>query len=447
VNAVVIPGPRGLPIVGVLPALMKDPLRYLVDAAKRYGDIVHLRAGREDVYLVTDPDAVERVFNETGRSFSKGLFFERQKVTFGEGLLTSDGELWRRQRRLVQPAFASKRIAILTDAMVETIASALDAWRGPAERGEPIDIAEEMMMLTQRIILRTMFDTDATAERSVIDAMPIVLEDLTRRAMGALVPPPWVPTPHNLRYRRALATIDAVIYRMIEEHRTTKRGADDLLTMLLEATDDADRGMSDKQLRDEAITIYAAGHETTANSLSWACFFLSAYPKAERKVAEEVERVLGDRRPGFNDVGELRYLRQVMTETMRLYPANWAIARTCTEEVELCGHRLAKGSHIVMSSYVEGRLPRYFEDPDRFDPERFLPENAQRHRLATFPFGAGPRQCIGTHFAQLEQALIMSMIAQRYTLELVPGHPVVPQPLVTIRPKHGLKMYVRPRAH
>jgi cytochrome P450 len=442
-----VPGPRGLPVVGVLPAVMADPLAFLEDAARRHGDVVHLPVMGQHVYLVTDLDAVQQIFTDTGRAFSKGLFFERQKPTFGEGLLTSDGELWRRQRRLVQPAFHMKRIAGLTDAMASIVADGLDRWERHAASGEPLELTAEMMALTQRIILRTMFDTDAEAERAVIEAMPVVLDDLTRRAMGALVPPRWVPTPGNVEVRRALATIDRVVYRMIEEHRGPKRGANDLLTMLLEATDEEHGRMSDRQLRDEAVTIYVAGHETTANSLAWAGYLLAAYPREQRRVEAEVDAVLGSRRPRFEDVAELAVVRRVMTETMRLYPANWAIARTCEEDVTVGGHRLAKGSHVLVSSYLAGRDPRHWEDPARFDPDRFLPERSVgRHRLASFPFGAGPRQCIGTHFAQLEQALVVAMIAQRYRLELVPRQRIEPEPLVTIRPRPGVWVHVRRRA-
>lgn len=442
-------GPRGYPIVGVLPHLFRDPLRFLCELEQRHPEIVFLPVGPERVYFVTDPELVKVVFSDQDKVYSKGLFFERQKIAFGEGLLTSDGELWRTQRRLVQPAFHMKRIAALTDAMALSAERSLDAWAASARAGEPLDVAEAMMEITQRIIQRTMFgDLSDAVQRSVIKAMPSVLSYLLRTAMSPVSLPVWLPTPMNRRFREAMRTIDEVVYASIEDHRRRPRDEADLVSMLLEARDEqTGAAMSDKQLRDEAVTIYIAGHETTANSLAWALFLLSAYPKVERQLAAEVREVLGGRRPTFNDIPNLRFTRMVMNEVMRLYPANWVIARTVTTRTTLGRHTLPAGAHVIVSSWAMGRSARHWPDPERFDPERFGPDAAPAHKYAAFPFGGGPRQCIGTNFAQVEQALVLASIVQRYRLELVPGHPVVPDPLVTVRPKHGLKMYVRPRTN
>jgi cytochrome P450 len=342
----------------------------------------------------------------------------------------------------VQPTFHRRRIAGLASMMVAETERTLSRWSDSSwRRGEPFDVSQQMTALTLRIVSKALFGpaADRHFER-ISDAQSLLGRYLDRKAAAFFSLPHWVPTPANLRYRRALANLHGVIDGAIDERERGCQRGDDLLSMLLEARDGrTGEGMDKRQLRDEATTLLFAGHETTAAALSWTWWLLGTHPEAESRLHEELGGILAGRVPEFEDLPDLSYTRMVFQEAMRLYPPAWIISRRSIEDDEVGGYRIPAGTTVLISSYVTHRNPRYWEDPEIFDPERFLPErSAGRPEFAYLPFGGGPRKCIGDHFAMTEGVLILATIAQRFRLLPVPGHPVEPQPLLTLKPKRGI---------
>ena len=423
-----------------------DPLNYLVSATREHGDVVYLDMGPRRFYLINHPDGVKHVLQDNNRNYRKG--YEKLKPFLGNGLVASEGDFWRRQRRLMQPAFHRERIAALTTTMTEVTATMIERWRPFAERGEPIDAADEMMRLTLNIIVSTMFSTDVEREYAMLsEAFGVALEYLNTKLFSPIdIPERW-PTPLNRRFLKARRTIDDVVYRVIGERRRTGNTGDDLLGMLLEARDEeTGEGMSDEQLRDEVTTIFVAGHETTAATLTWTWYLLSKHPDIARRVSNEVDAALGGRTPAMADLSNLAYTRMVIDEAMRLYPPAWMFARLAIGDDEVCGYRIPAGSMVMLSPYVMHRHPAYWDNPEGFDPERFLPErSADRPKYAYFPFGGGPRLCIGNTFSQIEAQLIVAMVAQTYRLHLLPGYRVEARPISTLRPHPGVMMTVQKR--
>jgi cytochrome P450 len=421
-----------------------------MSGAMEYGDVVYYRMGPMHVYLVNDPDGIKHVLQDNQRNYVKGIGYEALEPALGRGLLLSEGDFWRRQRRLAQPAFHRQRMAGLADVMAGSTSAMLERWSKNAVSGEPLDIAAEMMRLTLGIVSRTLLGFDVSGEADKIgQAMARALEETNRRALTPIRLDARLPTRRNLAFKRDIKTLDTVVYRIIEERR--KRGGNvgpkgDLLDMFMEVRDeDTGESMNDKQLRDEVMTMFLAGHETTANLLAWTFMLLSKNPGIARKVRAEAEEVLGGRVPGFEDAGRLRYTAMVLEEALRLFPPAWVIAREALGDDEVCGYRVPKGSIIVLCSYVVHRLPKLWPNPEGFDPERFNPDTQpERHKYSYFPFGGGPRVCIGSGFAMMEAQLIVAMALSRYRLDLVPGHPIVLDPLITLRPKHGIRMTVNP---
>jgi cytochrome P450 len=441
------PGPRGYPVIGMLPYLRKDPLRVYIDAADRYGDFVHMKVGGYHGYLACKPDDIKHVLQDNNRNYHKSPLYDRLKQGLGTGLLTSEDDFWLRQRRLAQPAFHRQRLAALVAAMTETTRGHVDRWRRFADRGERIDVVDEMMRMTQDIIVRTMFSTDLGADADVVnEAWPIVNRHVGE-SFWSLGLERRLPTARNRRARRALADLNAVVYRIISARRASDPSSNgDLLSMLLSARDEETNAtMNDRQVRDEVMTMLLAGHETTSLALSWAWYLLATHPEARSRLAREVHDVLGDRPPTFDDLERLTFTRMVFDETVRLYPPAWGFSRQALGEDRLSGYRIDKGHLVFMIPFVLHRRPSLWPNPEGFDPERFSPErSAGRHRFAYIPFGAGPRQCIGNQFAVMEAMIIMAMISQRYSLDLVAGHPVEPQALITLRPRYGMRMTVQP---
>jgi cytochrome P450 len=438
------PGPRNrLAIPGLL-RFRRDPTGFLERVARRHGDVAHFRFGRRRLYLLSHPDHVRDVLVARHRNFIKSYALQRSRVLLGEGLLTSEGEFHLRQRRLSQPAFHRDRIDGYGRVMAEAAARTGERWRD----GATIDMAADMARLTLAIVGRTLFDADVEDEadelgRALTDAM-ILFDRLTIPFTEWL---DRLPLPSNRRFFRARDRLDATIYRMIEEHR---RGDDrgDLLSMLLQARDEEGDGgrMTDQQLRDEALTLFLAGHETTANALTWTWYLLSQHPHAEERLHAELDAVLGGRAPQPEDLPRLAYARGVLAESMRLFPPAWVIGRQPREDFEIGGYRIPAGTIVMMSPWVIQRDPRFWPEPLRFDPGRWTPEaEAARHRFAYFPFGAGPRKCIGEGFAWMEGTLVLAALAQRWRARLVPGHPVERQPLITLRPRHGMRMTLERR--
>ncbi len=443
------PGPKGLPFFGSIFPALRDPIGMFLRERETYGDVVRFKFGPFDYYLVNDPEVVRHVLVENAEAYTKSRNYLGLRIVLGDGLLLSEGDHWRRQRKLAQPAFHRSKLAGFADQMSRATRDLLDRWkREPA--GEPFDIHREMMRLTFRIVGLTLFSRDVEGDaKEVGEALDVAMSWANDYAQSLIRIPPSVPTPANLRFRRAMRTLDAVVYRLISERREKARRdgyGDDLLGMLMEAVDETTgASMSDKQLRDEVITMVLAGHETTANLLSWTFYLLSKNPEAERRVREEALRVLERRDPSLDDVKKLEETRLVLEEALRIYPPAWVFERQATQADTLGGYRIEPGSIVGISPYVLHRHPRYWDNPEGFDPDRFRAErSASRPRYAYLPFGGGPRTCIGNHFAMMEAQILLTMIVRDHRLELDPSHPVVLDPLVTLRPKHGIRVRRRP---
>jgi cytochrome P450 len=377
--------------------------------------------------------------------FEKGRGLQLAKRLLGEGLLTSEGDFHRRQRRLAQPAFHRQRIMSYGKVMVECADRIAERWRD----GIVFDVAPEMSRLTLSIVGKTLFDADVESEAAEIGEA--LTETIRIWRMSTLPFGEWLeklPLPSTRRFKAARARLDATIYGFIEEHRAAGVDRGDLISMLLLARDaEGDGGgMTDEQLRDEAMTIFLAGHETTANALIWTWFLLAQNPDVEACLLGELKRVLSGRNPTVEDLPQLAYTEMVLAESMRLFPPAWIIGRRALQDYDVASYVIPAGSLVLTSQYVMHRDPRYFPNPDRFDPMRWSPEiRATRPKFSYFPFGGGPRLCLGEPFAWMEGVLVLATLAQRWQMELVPGHPVEPHPLITLRPKFGMRMLLRSR--
>ena len=441
------PGPRRRLPGGEMFAFRHDPLKFLTRVAREYGDVSRFRVGPQAFYFLNHPDLVRDVLVTHHERFHKGRALQRAKRLLGEGLLTSEGEHWQRQRRLAQPAFHRQRLQGYGRVMVDYAERASASWRD----GEALDISEEMMRLTLSIVGKTLFDADVERDASEVGGALSEIMDL----FGYLMFPfaelmEKVPIlPPVRRFNRARARLDQVVYRIIDERRRGGEDRGDLLSMLLLAEDEeGDRtGMSNEQVRDEAMTLFLAGHETTANLLAWTWYLLALNPEAERRLHAEIDAALEDGRPPtVDDLPRLRYTEMVVSEVMRLYPPAWAVGRRAVADHEAGSYLVPAGSLILVSQYVAHRDPRFWPDPLRFDPERWTPEAKDaRPQYAYFPFGAGARRCVGEGFAWMEGSLLIASIARRWRMRLVPTHPVVEHPRITLRPRHGIRVTLERR--
>lgn len=441
----VAPGPKGCFVFGSLSEMRNNALGFLTDAAREYGDVVRLHLV-EHVHLVNHPDLVKHVLQDRHTNYRKGFFYERMKVLVGEGLLTSDGDFWLRQRRLASPAFHRDRIARLQTAMARRTTEMLDEWERYQKSGEVFDVAAEMMRLTLGIAGETLFSVDLLGDAEAVgEAAADALEIINIRGNSLLLLPTAIPTSQNRRLTRAVRTLDGVVNDIIARRRAGE-GGDDVLQMFVDA-EDADTGerMSDRQLRDEVITMLLAGHETTANALAWTWYLLSKHPSVMRALRKEVDEVLAGRTPAPDDLEDMPYTRMVLQEALRRYPPAWLISREAKEDDVIGGYPIRAGSTVMMSPYVMHHHPGWWDNPEGFDPERFSPEeSAGRPRFAYFPFAAGPRMCVGSAFAMMELQTIVPMMVQRYKIELAAGAAVVPEPTITLRPADGVPMTVKP---
>ena len=388
---------------------------------------------------MSSPDLIRQVLHEKHRVYTKetrGIY--KMRLVLGNGLVTSQGPSWLQNRRIAQPAFAKKRIAGFAEVMASASQDMVDAW----QEGQALDIHQEMMRVTLRIIGQTMLSADVTDEADRVgEAVSYVIEDINRRLNSVMDIPQQIPTHRNRKFQKAMDTLDEVVLGTIEERRVSEP-KNDLLQMFMESVD-ADTGetMNDAQLRDEVMTIFLAGHETTANALTWALYLLSKNPGIARSVREEVRRVAGDEPISAAVTRELDLTKRVMQEAMRLYPPVWVTARSPNADDTLGGYHIPKDSLVLTSPYVTHRHPDYWEDPEGFDPDRFLGDKDKgRHRFAYFPFGGGPRICIGNHFAMMESQIILATILRNSRLDLVPGTQVEMEPVITLRPKDGIPM-------
>jgi cytochrome P450 len=444
-NRVYPPGPRrGLPLTNLL-AYRRGPLAYFQNLAQQYGDISFFRIGPQEAYFLNHPELIKDVLVTNHQNFMKGIVLQRSKRLLGEGLLTSEGEFHRRQRRLAQPAFHRQRIASYAEVMVDYANRTSERWHD----GETLDMAEEMMRLTLAIVSKTLFDADVESESGEVgEAMTTVMELFDTLTMPFFELLSKLPLPQLRRFDNARTKLDRIIFSMVEERRRSGIDRGDLLSMLLLAQDEEGDGgqMTDQQLRDELMTIFLAGHETTANALTWTWYLLSQHPQVEEKLHREVDEVLGSRKATFADAASLRYTEMVLAESMRLYPPAWAIGRLSTVDCELGGYFVPRKSLVIFSQFVMHRDERYYHQPLLFIPQRWTPDAREsRPAFSYFPFGGGPRRCIGEGFAWMEGVLLLATLAQKWKLRLVPHHPVALKPVITLRPKHGMKMIVSRR--
>lgn len=431
------PGPPGLPILGNTLQYGRDPLGLLTRCAREYGDIVRLRLGFGTFHVLNHPDLVERVLRELADKVRKDELTRSISSILGQGLVTSDGPFWRRQRKLAQPAFQHQAIERYGDVMVGHSLRLRDDWR----KGGTRDVHQDMMWLTLGIVAKTLFNSDVAEEAHEISE---AIEEMMRFFLGPMHLLPHhekIPTPGAFRFRAAVKRVDAVIYNIIRRRRESGDNPGDLLSYLLAARDDEGSGMTDLQLRDECVTLFLAGHETTALTLSFALLLLAAHPVTYDRLNAELDRVLEGRSPTSADMPRLVYTTWVVRESMRLYPPAWAIGRQATEEVEVGGYRASKGTQFLISQWVLHRDPRWFDRPDEFQPERWDNDLIRTLPKGVYiPFGDGPRVCIGNHFAMMEAVLILATLCQGYRLGSVPGETLTLAPSITLRPLTGTRM-------
>lgn len=438
-------GPRGLPLLGCLLSFRKNPLEFLRRTAREYGDLAFFRLGNQNVFLINDPELIREVLVERQATFTKSRGLRRARSLLGDGLLTSEGEVHLRHRRLVQPAFHPDRLRGYAEVMVDFAELSRDRWRD----GDTVEIFHEMARITLGVVGKTLFSVEVEAEAEEIgEALTSVLEmfSIMMLPFSGLVEK--LPLPVVRRFKKARKTLYERMERLIRQRRERGEDAGDLLSMLLLVQEEEGAGLSDREVREEALTLFLAGHETTANALSWTFYLLSQNPECEARLGEEIERVLEGRRPSFEDLPRLSYAESVLAESIRLYPPAWAIGRTAREALTLGGYEVPAGSTCILSAYVTQNDQRLFPDPERFDPERWQPEaRASRPKFAYFPFGGGARTCIGERFALMEGVLILVSLAQRWQLRLAPHQKVEPMPLInTLRARGGLRLRLEARS-
>ena len=421
-----LPGPRGLPLIGhVTPFIRHGILGAFDSLAKRYGPCYQLPLPLGNTAVVlAHPDGVERVLRSNRDNYNKGAVYDGARLLLGEGLVTAEGQAWERQRALAQPAFKSTQLAIYLRTMAECTEDMLREWRKlPA--GDSIDLYADATRLTLAIAGRTLFGLDLSGHSNVAGkAFRDGLRGIGSRGPGGLAVPLWLPTPVNVRFRRALVTLDKLVYDIIRRFRAGEAGSsgDTLLGKLMAARDlETGQGLSDRQLRDEIVTLYLAGHETTANMITWTFYLLSRSPDVRDRLEQELETLPGGP-PSLATLKGLEYAPMVLSEALRLYPPAWTIARNVIDDDEVCGYRVPGGSFVLLSPYITQRLAEFWPDPERFDPQRFTAANVrERHRFAWFPFSAGPRACIGKQFSMLEGQLILAQVMREFRVNVDDG--------------------------
>jgi cytochrome P450 len=425
-----------------------DRLGFLQEMAS-FGDVSHVAVRDRHFYLLNHPELIQDVLVTHDQAFVKSRALQVARRLLGNGLLTSEGDFHLRQRRLVQPAFHRQRVAAYGEAMATYAAQASDRWAARGI-GFSVDMSQEMMRLTLAIVGKTLFDADVEGEaREIGQALTEALHALSRTLLPGGEVLEKLPLPANQRAEEASDRLDATIYRIIRQRRASGEDRGDLLSTLLAARDEDGSdtgGMTDLQVRDEAMTLFLAGHETTANALAWTWTLLAQNPVEERLLHAELDSVLAGRPPTVDDLPNLPYTRMILSESMRLYPPAYVIGRQTLEDYPVRGYVVPAGATVFVSQYVMHRDPRYWFDAGRFDPKRWTADaQARRAKFTYFPFGAGPRVCIGESFAWTEGLLVLATLAQRWQARLVLGHPITPEPLITLRPKFGLRMTLHRR--
>jgi cytochrome P450 len=436
-----IPGPRGRPILGMMPEMVSDMLGLFTKTAREYGGIAQFKLLNKSYLLVTNPDYVKYILQDNYKNYIRGRSVETGRVLLGNGLPLIDGDFWLRERRMLQPAFHRERLGKLVDMVTTVIESFMQDWETKVRQNQILDLDDEMMRLTLTVIIKSMFHSPIDEKIPALShAFNVASKFMLWRSQQMVQLPLSLPIPPHVEYNRALKVLDETIFPLIAEAR--KHPKDDLLGMMLEMRDaDTGEGLSDKQARDEVVTIFFAGHETTAATMAWGFYLLSQHPEVEERLRAELKTILNGREPTFSDLPKLVYMQKVLNEILRLYPAAYLFAREAIVEDVLDGYHIPANMLIFISPYVGHRDAKYWSDPERFDPERFTPEQvASRPRHVYYPFGEGPHVCIGNNFAMTEMQLILCMALQRFRLQLVPNNPIALKPEATLRPKYGMKM-------
>jgi cytochrome P450 len=439
------PGPPS-GIFGQLGEMRRDPIGLLTSTARVYGDIARYRILHQEIYQVSHPDHVRHVLQDHNRNYNKRTRgFEALRSFLANGLLTSEGAYWLRQRRIMQPAFHRARIAAFGEVMTGAAQAMMDRWR--AVRLETVDVSAEMMRLTLQIVARTLLGVDVSQEADRVGrAVTIALDAATDAIRRPIRLPRFLPMPSTRRLKAALAELDAIVFGVIERRRRGDDGRGDLLDMLMQTRDEeTGESMTDRQLRDEVMTIFVAGHETTAIALGWTWYLLAAHPGIRRRLQHDVDEILAARSPTMTDLPRLPSVDQTVKEVMRLYPPAWIISRRAIEDDEMGGYRVPAGTVIFASPYVTHRHPAFWDDPERFDPDRFQPGGPAERlpHFAYFPFGGGPRQCIGNSFAMMEMQLIVALMLQRCELDLAEGTTAALHPSITLRPAAPIRLKLK----
>jgi len=437
------PGPRGHLLTGNSREFYKDQLGFLTESARKFGDVVRLRFLHVPVWILNNPEHIEQVFNSRNFIKPKSLRLPLQRRIFGNGLLSSGGEVWLRERRLTQPAFHRDHLGRYAEVMIASTAEMLAGWKA----GESRDVYDDMRGLALEIAARCLFNADMSRDGAIVREVSNTVTDVFASQGG----PRWIldnilPTPNNLRFRKAIKQLDKIIYDLISRHREDM-GSVDLIAMLLSAEDEDGTRMSRQQLRDELATLFFASHEAAALVLTWTCYLLARYPDKQDTLVAELRSSLQDRKaPKVADLTALAYTRMVIKEAMRLYPPNRSVGREALNDCELGDYHVPAGTQLLMSQWVVHRDSRYFDSPEEFLPERWTPEfMRQLPKYAYFPFGGGPRVCIGQDFAMMEAMLVIATMLQRFKLVLVEEQVVEPQPVVLLRPKNGIEVRIEGR--
>lgn len=441
------PGPGGYLLFNGGRAAFRDKMGYMRDAWRKYGDIVRVALGPGfDVYLLTNPEHYKHVLIQHADNYRKHpMFVQRLREITGNGLVASEGDYWKRQRRTMQPLFHTHRYAALSVLIGQVIEETLQRWEGSARTGAPLQIDTEMMRLTTLVAVKTLFSNGVESHvDQLLEALNLCLGFMNKRLDSQWNPPLWFPLPETRRYHRAMKILDGLSYRLLRERRQSNNRPQDLLTMLVEARDsETGEAMTDVQIRDELIALVAAGSETTAMALTWAWYEMARNPAVAERLRQEATQVLGGRLPTFDDLPRLTYARMVFEETLRLYPPAWMITRTPLREDTISGYQVRGGgtSMMALCIFLTHRHPDFWERPDEFMPERFAPGQSERNRFAYIPFGTGQRKCIGERLSIIEGTMFLAAAAQRFKLEMPPDHPEVrPVPFVTLHPDRPIHM-------
>ena len=442
-NTAYIPFYKGQGYLARHREFFSNPLRFSLEKSRELGDFFRSNMLMRSLFFVANPDVIQHVLQTNQKNYLKSPAYRQLRLALGQGLITSEGDFWRKQRRLAQPAFHKKQLEGLFELMVEVSEEYIDDLSKRCRESRQFNISKEMMKVTADIVLKTLFHADTYGDQQTLYRTMVASQEYIMYCVHNPHLIPWTYlNGRRRRFFRELKVFDDIVKGFIEERRQSKDPPPDLLTMLVQARDaDTGEGMSDRQLRDEAITIFAAGHETSANALSWTLYLLAQHPQVLDRLRSEVEVVLGDRLPEFTDLSRLQYTRQVIEEGMRKYPPAWAIGREAIEADVILGEPIPKKAVIFMSIYALHHHLDLWDQPEVFNPDRFDPELArERSRWHYLPFGAGPRMCIGNNFAMMEMQILLAMLVRRFDFHMVEEHPVEMRPLITLKPRHGILM-------